>query len=243
MSKIDEIFKYLRQIDNILDDFTVEEGDDKGLSVRVLQDLHNIVQAHHCTGEKIQYAIRTHLVKSSIAYEYRERYYVTTKDNLPICKSGPYTYWEGPWGSIEFAQKSADRKNESKTSKKTYVVVGYDPKTDSFREIKLFPGDQVSDIKDFVDSLADWYGVTLTHKQAKEVIESTAGLAENIKQFGMDTCVREWAIDAVGQYIGLKGHWPLGKDTESYTQAYFAAFKEKAALKGIKLRPDWMGAL
>jgi hypothetical protein len=96
------------------------------------------------------------------------------------------------------------------------------------------------DPKEIQGVINDWYSVPLTQGQIKEILKQNPELVADIELCGFDTCSREWFVNAIGNWLGLKGDWPIGMDTESYTKAYFLCFKEACDTKGIKLPENWM---
>jgi hypothetical protein len=83
------------------------------------------------------------------------------------------------------------------------------------------------------------YGILITNAEIHEVFEANPGLLEDLTQVGeWETCCREAFVNAIGHWLGLKGNWPLGMDTESYTQAYMQSFFLAATRVGLKLDKD-----
>jgi hypothetical protein len=95
--------------------------------------------------------------------------------------------------------------------------------------------------KDVQDSMT-LYGIHITRGEIVEVFEANPGLMEDLEQVGeWETCCRGAFASAIGHWLGLKGDWPLGMDSESYTEAYFQSFFLAAARVGLKLSEDFRG--
>ena len=83
------------------------------------------------------------------------------------------------------------------------------------------------------------YGIHITRGEIVEVFEANPGLMEDLEKVGeWETCCREAFVNAIGHWLGLKGNWPLGMDSESYTRAYMQSFFLAATRVGLKLDPE-----
>ena len=95
--------------------------------------------------------------------------------------------------------------------------------------------------KDVQDSMT-LYGMMLTKADVLDVFESDPQLLKDLEQVGeWETCCREAFANAVGKWLGLRGDWPKGGDTDSYAEAYFQSFELAAFRVGLRLSKDFTG--
>jgi hypothetical protein len=93
--------------------------------------------------------------------------------------------------------------------------------------------------KDVRDSMTN-YGICITDAEIYEVFEHDPKLQSELEMVGeWETCCREAFVNAIGHWLGLKGDWPKGANTEEYANAYFLCFKQAADRMGLKLYSDW----
>lgn len=102
------------------------------------------------------------------------------------------------------------------------------------------PGKYEINFKDVQDGCT-MYGIHITREEIVEVFEHDPQLLKDLEQVGeWETCCREAFVNAIGHWLGLRGDWPLGRDTESYTRAYMQSFFLAATRVGLKLdRESW----
>jgi hypothetical protein len=86
------------------------------------------------------------------------------------------------------------------------------------------------------EEILSYYGIGLTLKQIKNLLNKHPDFKEDIKYDGFDTCNREGFLDVLAtDLLGEKYHWPLGINGSTYCNKFFKMFRKAAAKEGIKI--------
>lgn len=90
-------------------------------------------------------------------------------------------------------------------------------------------------VQDAVDVFSDYYGVTVSLEQCVEIIKRDKTLAADLcaSNSAHDTCTREYLIDALTKYLGMKSSWPINGDSVERKIAFYVEFAEKTKAMGI----------
>ena len=83
---------------------------------------------------------------------------------------------------------------------------------------------QYEEIEEMIN---EWYGLSIPYSELKKAIEKDEFIVgEASKGYLKDTVVREAIVDAISKYL-INKHWPIGADSEKYSQDFYNELETK----------------
>lgn len=85
------------------------------------------------------------------------------------------------------------------------------------------------------DDVERFFGLKLGPRLLGHVLgDQRRKILDDARECGVDTCVREWAANVIGQYVVGKD-WPTGATSETDTVLFFSTLYVRAPKMGIKV--------